>query len=303
MKSNWIAVDWGTTNFRAFLMSDTGECIDKIDTSKGLLSVEDGCFPLVFDSLIKPWIEEFKHLPIIMAGMVGSQQGWLNIPYVDAPVSIDELIKNSRKVNLVSGGVAKIIPGVRCKNNFGMSEVMRGEEVQLIGLSELIMKDFTAILYGTHSKHATWCNGKLDHYETIMTGELYSILVNYSILGKSLPNQCFDQDVFIKGVGIGSVNPLNHVLFSARTMRLFNEIDNQFIHCYISGLLIGHELKYFNRSKYVYLVGSKMLSLNYSMALEYLNINFEYIDGEKCFLKGMNKIYNSEVNNEQYSIS
>jgi len=298
MKASWIAVDWGTTNFRAFLMSDEGECLDKIQQAKGLLSVKQEQFPQVFDELISRWSKTYGHLPVIMAGMVGSQQGWREVPYVHAPASANDLANHIHSVDLLSGNKAKIVSGVCCTNDFGNPEVMRGEEIQLIGLSEIIKGDFHAILFGTHSKNAYWHNGKIESYSTVMTGELYSILVNHSILGKSLPEQKFNKDAFIKGVEIGAKYPLNHVLFSARTFKLYDEIHNSNIHAYISGLLIGHEFTISNRLNKLYLVGSQNLASNYALALEHFNIEFDVIDGDECFLKGMTKIYSKGEINE-----
>ncbi|KXI21276.1 2-dehydro-3-deoxygalactonokinase [Photobacterium sanguinicancri] len=298
MKASWIAVDWGTTNFRAFLMSDTGECLDKIQQAKGLLSVDQDQFPQVFDELISRWNGIYGHLPVIMAGMVGSQQGWCEVPYVHTPASAQDLANNIHSVDLLSGNKAKIVSGVRCINAFGNPEVMRGEEIQLIGLGAIIKCDFNAILFGTHSKNAYWCDGKIENYSTVMTGELYSLLVNHSILGKSLPEQVFNKDVFIKGVEIGNKYPLNHVLFSARTFKLFDDVQDTNIHAYISGLLIGHEFIISNRLNKLYLVGSQKLASNYALALEHLNIEFDVIDGDECFLKGMTKIYSKDESNE-----
>ncbi|MGR5145114.1 2-dehydro-3-deoxygalactonokinase [Photobacterium alginatilyticum] len=298
MNPSWIAVDWGTTNFRAFLMSDGGECLDKIDQAKGLLSVPQAQFPAVFDLLISRWNDCYGDLPVIMAGMVGSQQGWREVPYVQAPASAQDLANNTHSVELLSGHKAKIVSGVSCINQFGNPEVMRGEEIQLIGLNEIIKEDFQAILFGTHSKNAHWINGNIDSYSTVMTGELYSVLVNHSILGKSLPTQEFNKDAFIKGVDIGHQYPLNHVLFSARTFKLFNQVSEHYIHAYISGLLIGHEFFISNWLGKLYLVGSQKLASNYAIALDYLNIDFDVIDGDECFLKGITKIYNSGENDE-----
>ncbi|MBD1557560.1 2-dehydro-3-deoxygalactonokinase [Vibrio sp. S9_S30] len=298
MKGNWIAVDWGTTNFRAFLMSESGECLDSIRAKKGLLSIKPNQFSAEFDHLIDRWITESDPLPVLMAGMVGSQQGWCEVPYASAPASVNEIVRGIKTVPLLSGAIGKIIPGIRCQNAFGYPDVMRGEEVQLIGLSELLSQDFSAILYGTHSKHAHWKNGKLIQFSTVMTGELYSILVEHSLLGKALPKQTNNNDVFYKGMDMGISNPLNHILFSARTFRLTNKIKQEHVHAFISGLLIGHELSLVNKDNKLYLIGSNHLSQPYSDALSHLNIKHQRMDGDQCFLKGMTKIYKSGNNHE-----
>ncbi|MDP2573733.1 2-dehydro-3-deoxygalactonokinase [Vibrio penaeicida] len=290
MNGNWIAVDWGTTNFRAFLMAESGECLDSIRAKKGLLSIKGNQFSVEFDHLIGGWVKESGQLPVLMAGMVGSQQGWCEVPYTFAPASVSDMVSGIKTVSLLSGDSAKIVPGIRCQNAFGYPDVMRGEEVQLIGLSELLNQDFNAILYGTHSKHAKWKDNKLVQFSTVMTGELYSILVDHSLLGKALPKQEDNKDVFYKGVDVGINAPLNHVLFSARTFRLTNKIKQEHVHSYISGILIGHELSLIKEEK-SYLIGSKGLSKPYSDALNHLNMKHQLIDGDQCFLKGMTKIY------------
>lgn len=298
MKASWIAIDWGTTNFRAYLMSEQGVCIDKIYHPKGLLSVEKEQFPAVFDALIKRWTEELGSLPVVMAGMVGSQQGWCNVPYKNTPICVDTLVGSTYKVELLSGSKAHIVPGVTCLNQFGIPEVMRGEEVQLVGLSNIVDGDFNAVLFGTHSKHVSWRDGQLKDFSTVMTGELYSILTNHSILAKGLPSQEFNKPAFIKGVDMSQICPLNHILFSARTLKLFEAVEEKSVFSYISGLLVGHEFTLSDKSKKIYLVGSESLSKNYEVALSHLNIESEFINGDSCFLNGMNEIYNSGLNNE-----
>lgn len=298
MTGQWIAVDWGTTNFRAFLMSESGDCLDTIQAPKGLLSVKHQQFPEEFDGLIHHWTESHGPLPVIMAGMVGSQQGWCEVPYLPAPATISDIAKGSKAVTLLPGIQAKIVAGVLCQNAFGHPDVMRGEEVQLVGLSDHLQQDFTAILCGTHSKHAVWKNDQLMHFSTVMTGELYSVLTSHSLLGKALPEQEPDEAVFNKGLDIGISHPLNHVLFSARSFRLTKDIKETHVHSYISGLLIGHELSKIDEQEEVHLVGSKGLSNRYSNALSYLNIRHQIHDGDQCFLKGMTTIYNNENCNE-----
>ena len=106
------------------------------------------------------------------------------------------------------------------------------------------------------------------------------------------------KSAFIKGVELGKLYPLNHILFSARTTNLFNELKEEYIHCYISGMLIGHEFSITSESEILYLIGSKSLSMNYQIALSYLNIDYEFVDGDLCFLKGMTKIFNTGVFDE-----
>ncbi|WP_367989059.1 2-dehydro-3-deoxygalactonokinase [Vibrio sp. NTOU-M3] len=288
---NWIAVDWGTTNFRAFLMTSEGDCLDRISAEKGLLSITPEEYPDVFEQLTSHWTEEYGPLPVLMAGMVGSQQGWREVPYVSVPVDAKSLAKDIELVDLKNGGTAGIVCGVTCVNKFGIADVMRGEEVQLVGLQDKLKSDFFAVLYGTHSKHAHCVNGRLSRFSTVMTGELYSLLVEHSILGRALPKQLFDKEAFVTGVTTGYQHPLNHILFSARTSRLFRSIDETHVESYLSGLLIGHEFSQTESGEKAYLIGSKRLATHYSLALTHLDLEHEIIDGDECFLAGMTHIF------------
>mgnify|MGYP003626378698 CR=1 FL=1 len=302
MDKNWVAIDWGTTNFRAFLMSETGICVDKIEASKGLLSINDRQFSESLNQLLGAWHQSRNIKSILMAGMVGSKQGWVEAPYIEVPATPASFIKASISVDLDWGGVAQIISGACCNNKFDLPDVMRGEEVQLIGLANLNKgNDFFAILNGTHSKHAIWKDGLLHSFNTIMTGELFSILTNYSILGKGLPKQSHDEAAFIVGVDIGNKFPINQVLFSARTLQLFNKISPQYIESYISGLLIGSELSELPQQTACFIVGSQSLSEHYFNALKHLGHLPTIADGDECFLIGMTELYQlqKEVNNDK----
>lgn len=298
---NWVAIDWGTTNFRAFLMSETGVCLDKIEASKGLLSIKDRRFSEVLNKLLEVWNQSRNIQSILMAGMVGSKQGWSEAPYIEVPATPASFIKASISVDLDCGGKAQIISGACCNNQFALPDVMRGEEVQLIGLANLNKgNDFFAILNGTHSKHVIWKDGLLHSFNTIMTGELFSILTNNSILGKGLPKQSHDEAAFITGVDIGNKFPINQVLFSARTSHLFNKILPEHIESYISGLLIGSELSELQPKTICFIVGSQSLSQHYFNALKHLGHSPTITDGDKCFLIGMTELYQlqKEVNND-----
>nr|WP_272870346.1 2-dehydro-3-deoxygalactonokinase [Aliivibrio fischeri] len=292
VENNWIAIDWGTTNFRAFLMNEQGECLSRVEESKGLLSVKKGDFPSTLEGLIGHWLTACPTLPILMAGMVGSKQGWKEAQYIKTPASISEFIGNTVTV---FNGQANIIAGVSCSHNsVGMSDVMRGEEVQLIGLSDIIKKStFFSILPGTHSKHVYWKNGLLERFSTVMTGELFSLLKHHSILGKDLPIQHNSQHVFLDGVCLGRQHPLNQILFSVRTRRLFNQIDEHNIESYLSGLLIGHELSQLSITEPCFVVGNSLLTERYVQALNHLGFDAQQVSGDECFLAGMNHLYQS----------
>ncbi|WP_036820419.1 2-dehydro-3-deoxygalactonokinase, partial [Photobacterium sanctipauli] len=224
-----------------------------------------------------------------MAGMVGSQQGWANVEYVTTAGGVEQLAHQAYRFELPWGASATIIPGVSHQTDAGCFDVMRGEEVQLFGLAKLTGdSDMVAVMPGTHSKHAEFANGELTAFASYMTGELFSVVSNHTILGRGLPEPSASGDdrAFLKGVQEGQTDQLTNTLFMARTHRLFNHISESDVLDYLSGVLIGNELKAL-QAKQVYLVGGQKLCARYQVACQALGIESTYINGDDCFLAGM----------------
>ena len=287
LSKGYLIVDWGTTNFRVFLMDKNGDLVKKKELALGLLHVKDGDFANALEGVLSEWLDNYQSLPIIMAGMVGSLQGWFNVDYVQTNVDTNSLAENSYKFILPWGAPATIIPGVTHKLSDDRYDVMRGEEVQVFGLSKLIGKTlFNAILPGTHSKHIRVVNGKITELLSFMTGELFSVITEHTILGKGLPEQKDSAEAFLRGVKESKTDKLTNVLFAARTHRLFNNISDNEVYSYLSGLLIGNELHNLS-SSHVYMVGGEKLCSKYKLACSALSIAFTYVNGDECFLAGM----------------
>lgn len=297
MKLYWVAVDWGTTNFRAFLMKGN-RLIDEVSNMEGILSVKKGMFEITLYQNIINWLKSHTNLPIIMAGMVGSQQGWREIPYLTLPATFDELSNAAQKLQVNWQSQIWLIPGVQSVSQYSLPDVMRGEETQLLGLPE--DTDNYIILPGTHSKHCIMSNGTINTVTSFMTGELYSLLINYSMIGKELFEQIDSEKFFLIGVDSVQDNiPFTHLIFSARTKRLNNEIPNKFIGSYISGILIGTELKKINHDKKIFVISNKGLGDKYITAGKYLNFNIEHLSSDTCFLNGAYKLIKKlETKNE-----
>ncbi|MCZ2720391.1 2-dehydro-3-deoxygalactonokinase [Marinomonas sp. 15G1-11] len=291
MKSvDWLIIDWGTTNFRAFAMNKEGVLVSKTERPLGLLQVKNNQFSSSLKVVLEGWLGEYQHLPILMAGMVGSAQGWIDTCYVETPTSINKLARKSHSFKLPWGAQATIIPGVRYRSPLGNFDVMRGEEVQLFGLQTLESKaNFVALFPGTHCKHMQINANKLSSFTTFMTGELFSILLNHSILGAGLPKQQDSLNAFKKGISESNKKPLTNQLFYTRTHRLFADIDETEVSEYLSGLLIGEELKTLT-TKNIYLVGDNKLCSRYQKACQILEIQVSVIDGDDVFLNGMLQI-------------
>ena len=287
LSAGYLIVDWGTTNFRVFHMDKNDRLISKQEQPLGLLHVKDGDFGKALENVLSSWLPSYKKLPVMMAGMVGSLNGWYNVDYVATNVNTEKLAVKAHQFILPWGALGTIIPGVSHKTNTGVFDVMRGEEVQVFGLANLLNKSlFNVVLPGTHSKHVRVVNAQITELSSFMTGELFSVISEHSILGKGLPKQIDNENIFIKGVKEGKTDKLTSALFATRTHQLFKKIEDTDVYDYLSGLLIGYELKSFN-GIHIYLVGGKKLCERYSIACDVLSIGSTYCSGDDCFLAGM----------------
>jgi 2-dehydro-3-deoxygalactonokinase len=185
-----------------------------------------------------------------MAGMVGSRQGWVEAPYCACPAGLDELVAALAPVRDPAARAAArdiaIVPGVSCECE-GVPDVMRGEEIKVLGALELLGVDAAEILMpGTHSKWASVTAGRIRRFATAMSGEFYALLREHSILARTLPadEEGFDAAAFDRGVdralrGEG----LLQTAFSVRTLALFERLPARAGASYLSGLVIGEELR------------------------------------------------------------
>lgn len=289
MKGEWIAVDWGTSNFRAWLMAGD-DVLDKRSANCGLLHVKQGQFDGTLKMLLGEWVTNAAPT-IAMAGMVGSQQGWYEVDYCPLPASADSLLAHSKTFTTSWGSEAWIVPGLRASPAGGIPDVMRGEEVQLLGLAILEdIADFQAILPGTHSKHVAVENRQVTDFSTYMTGELFQVLISHSLLGRGLPDAVIDDSAFLLGVEASQRHAaLSQLLFSTRTRRLSGELPAESVSDYLSGLLIGTEFGADCRGL-VWLVGSAALTRRYQLAATALGIKTRCIDGDCCFIAGMQSL-------------
>lgn len=288
---SWIAVDWGTTNFRAFLLEDE-HVLEHRTEPCGLLSVENKQFNTTLQRLLAPWLTSYGALPVIMAGMVGSQQGWHNVPYASLPANAQRLVDGAYAFTSPWGSPVWIVPGAHGDSCYGQPDVMRGEEIQLLGLAQSHpANEHLAILPGTHSKHARMRQGEIIDFSTFMTGELFALFSQYSLLGRDLPLQDAHDPSFILGINAACHGaPFSHLIFSTRTRCLSGEVAPPHVHSYLSGLLIGHELTAVERRQPIWVVGSPTLTARYQRAAELMAITLTAADGDVCFLRGLNTI-------------
>jgi 2-dehydro-3-deoxygalactonokinase len=212
-----------------------------------------------------------------MSGMVGSRQGWVEVPYVQCPAGFDEIAAKLVKVGWANRE-GWIVPGLSCRDTAGVPDVMRGEETQILGCGV----EGTICLPGTHSKWVEVKGGRIERFSTLMTGEVYAVLKQHSILGRMIEEGRADADAFAEGVGrSGKAGGLLHHLFGVRTRGLMGELSAAASASYLSGILIGHELRSQN-AKQVHLLGAPALAALYQQAAALLGIEARTLDSDSA---------------------
>ena len=274
-----LAVDWGTTSFRAYRLDPNGAIADSRSAPAGILSVKDGNFAAVLDQHAGDWIAAGEG-PVVMSGMVGSRQGWLEVPYANCPAGLEEIAADMRKVTW-NGREAWIVPGVTCRDEAGIPDVIRGEETQLLGvLDSLGPGRHTICLPGTHSKWVQAEAGRITRFATHMTGEAFAVLKAHSILGRMMKDGVEDDGAFVDGIrrSAGSGGLLHH-LFGVRSRGLFGELPDTASASYLSGLLIGHEIRAArSEAETVHLLCTPQLAAVYRLALETVGVRSSVLD-------------------------
>ncbi|MES2327264.1 MAG: 2-dehydro-3-deoxygalactonokinase [Pseudomonadota bacterium] len=283
----FIAVDWGTTNRRAYLIDGEGKRTQEFEDHKGVLSVPSGGFP----DAVAEIRARLGDKPLLLAGMIGSNRGWKEAPYVACPAGLDELA-----AKLVWAGEREaIVPGVSYIGD-GRADVMRGEEVQLLGAVAAGLVDPMDLVChpGTHNKWATLRHGKIDRFHTVMTGELYSLLREHSILSDLLQGEVAANDVF-KQATRRSIDDaaLSADLFGVRAAVLLGQMKKDDAASYTSGLLIGADIRTglsIPSGAQIAVIGRSELTRLYATAIAATGREAVEHDGEGCFLAGINEI-------------
>ncbi|AOR80049.1 2-oxo-3-deoxygalactonate kinase (plasmid) [Novosphingobium resinovorum] len=281
--SAFIAVDWGTTNRRAYVI-EGGEIVAAERDDKGILSVPEGGFPAAVADL------RARHggLPMLLAGMVGSNRGWHDAGYVAAPAGIAELA-----AGLVSPveGVA-IVPGV-CRDRNGRQDVMRGEEVQLLGAVAAGLAPAEALLCqpGTHAKWAVMRGGALADFTTAMTGEMFAMLKAHSLIGSEMTGEVDADAEFRKGVEASADGDLLAALFGVRAASVLGARAPGTAAAYVSGLLLGTDCRArIKPGETVYLLADGLLARLYSAAISIAGGEAVVVDSHAAFIAGITRI-------------
>jgi len=279
MGGSLIGLDWGISFFRAYLLDAKARVVDTVFEHNGILQVGNRTFEQILEASVGHWLKRDPDIPMLACGMIGSRQGWLEAPYLSCPAGLIELAKSLCPLDTRQGRRIWFVPGIMRRAADNTPDVMRGEETQIFGALQDGLERCHFILPGTHSKWAVVENGQIVWFTTFMTGELFALLCKHSILGRLMEASDDDEAAFQKGLA-GALRAFNNgcgllgILFSVRSLGLFDELPARGLKSYLSGLLIGMEVIEATRQiegKNVFrLVGDSYLSRLYAKALDSL---------------------------------
>jgi 2-dehydro-3-deoxygalactonokinase len=292
-----IAVDWGTSRLRAWLLDAMGRPLATAASDQGIGTLNGG-HETVFEQLVAAW----PGVPAIMAGMVGSRQGWREAAYLSCPATAASIGGKLTRLTTGAGREIAIVPGLAIHPADRDGDVIRGEETQMIGLVDR-EPDFagTVILPGTHSKWARIEAGAITDFQTFMTGELFELLSEKSFLRHSVASGSADLSALpdfklaVKRTAAEGL-PFLGALFSVRARQLLADVARENNLAYLSGLIIGGEIAAARamgslaHDSAVRIVASPALVRAYSTALATVGVGAEARDGSELVLAGLTHI-------------
>jgi len=288
-----IAVDWGTSSLRAMLLGARGEVLARTTRPMGILAVPAGEFAKELDAACGAWQAADPGIPVLMSGMIGSQQGWVEAPYLDAPCGLEELVA-AMIVVPDTGAKVRIMPGVQTRGADGAPEIMRGEETQIGGIIAAHgVRDGLFCVPGTHSKWVQVTDSRITSFATFMTGECFAVLRDHSILGRLMADSdAHDPAAFEEGLNHAAApGGLLHRLFATRTLGITEAMAKPSLASFLSGQLIGAELagvcEIFGTVDAVHLLAAGAVGAPYVAAMAVSGIATTEWDAEAAALAGL----------------
>ena len=290
----WIAVDWGSSNLRVWALDKRHKILDSFSSSDGMLSLKTGDFEPLLLEKISNWVAGDVNIPVLCCGMVGAKQGWLEAPYATVPYN---LMQDTDSVKVICRGNrldVRILGGLKQNNP---ADVMRGEETQIRGFLS-VFSDFDGIicLPGTHTKWVHVSAGEVVSFRTFISGELFALMSNYSVLKYSVNSDGWSDQEFKSAVSESISNPqkIFSDFFKLRADDLLNKVAKSVLRSKLSGYIIGAELagaKPYWLGQNVVILADNNLSKTYKAALEGQGIFAQEVDATKCTLDGLSQAF------------
>jgi 2-dehydro-3-deoxygalactonokinase len=295
----FLAMDWGTTNLRAWVVSERGDSGKPLELPRGVSKLGPGEAEICLRDVVRPALKA-ERLPALICGMAGSTIGWVEVPYQDCPADAASLAAGLHWIEGQDPPVA-IVPGLRGPGVDGGPDVMRGEETQVIGwlaADESRRIGRRVICHpGTHAKWVLIEDGRIVRFVTAMTGELFSVLTRHSVLRcEESPD---DPRAFLKGLAVaGDGSALAARLFTARARVVGGgDLRPSAVRSFLSGILIGSEvastpalLEAGELASPIAIVGDASLSAAYATAMGHFGLNAQVFDGEAAVLAGLKEV-------------
>ena len=339
-----IEVDWGSSNFRAYLCAANGEILDRRFSPHGIFKLKQANLSSFLQHELKDWLVRYTQLPILLCGMIGSASGWVETPYLDCPLDLSRLAQHLVEVPSGMQRAVRIVPGVqRLATTAAAGDVMRGEETQVLGAVLLNLKqsavahtgaktgdesdlqaagalshesaaeaaaDGIAALSssteqhvlcmpGTHSKWVLVQGGVMQHFRTLMTGELFALLLQVKSIARQLKQTGYQQSInrqlFIRGVAAARQGDgLLADVFGVRVQLLQQQLAPTEVRDYLSGLLIANEIQqaaeYTQLQLPITLIASGNLATRYKLGFEAFDLPYQVIASEQVTQTGLHAI-------------
>jgi 2-dehydro-3-deoxygalactonokinase len=261
-----VGVDWGTSNVRVMRIAEDGSILEARSDPRGADELASDAFADVLEDIAGDWLGA---APVLICGMAGARGRWRETSYAPCPARLADLA--SMLVRPDSARNIHIVPGVAELAQERLSDVMRGEETQVMGLAEPDAAEWV-VAPGTHSKWIRVENEQISSFRTFATGELFAALRGGTLMAAGTDEEAGDDDAFKRGVERSLEDPaLSAALFSARVAVLDGRLSAQAAPDYVSGVLIGAEIgaqRQLLERERVALVGAEDLARRYNLALE-----------------------------------
>mgnify|MGYP000916166963 FL=1 len=291
MTSRYIAIDWGSTNLRAWLYQDD-QCLESRQSAAGVTRLNGESPAAVFSEITRGWRD--GETPGVLAGMVGSYVGWKVAPYLPVPVDFSAIGQQLTSV----GDKVWIIPGLSVSRDANQN-VMRGEETQLLG-ARMIAPSSVYVMPGTHCKWVQADRQQINDFRTVMTGELHYLLLRHSLVGAGLPEQVSAPGAFNAGLERGLHSPdILPRLFEVRASHVLGSLPREQVGEFLSGLLIGAEVATLSerfRDPQVTIVSGEALANRYQQALSAIGRQTTVVSGDNAFQTGVRSIIHAVAN-------
>lgn len=292
MTARYIAIDWGSTNLRAWLYQGDN-CLESRQSEAGVTRLNGKSPKAVLAEVTQHWRDSAT--PVVMAGMVGSNVGWKTAPYLPVPAHFSAIGERLTAV----GDNVWIIPGL-CVSRDDNHNVMRGEETQLLG-ARTLSPSSVYVMPGTHCKWVQADAEQIHDFRTVMTGELHHLLLQYSLVGAGLPEQQPSSDAFAAGLAHGIHSPVVlPQLFEVRASHVLGNLPREQVSEFLSGLLIGAEVAsmsdQFAGSQSITIVAGTALTSRYQQAFHAMGREVCTVSGDTAFQAGIRSIAHAVAN-------